>query len=319
MANTIPTNDWLEHLDGEYLSTFIRDGGASIKFVVTSDDSRPGLYEAVERRSETLDYVFVKLDAARLRVHMPQDIFFGLARQIDWRDLARRSILRLAVESGYRVEDVESSDAVNIFDAVAGVNGLEAKFVLTEIKPGIQARTFNNPTMVKDFRVAMTCLCLSENTHGAGEYAGQPLLDWLTGENMRVSSVRPFSIHTSINRTTARYFIESALHWIRCAGCSGTVILLDNRRVTLARNPKDGFRYYTRAMAMDHYELLREFVDGVDRLAGTLMLVAANEDFLADGHGSRGFAIYDALKTRVMDDVRDRNLVNPVASLVRLA
>ena len=319
MANTIPTSDWLEHIDAEYLSTFVRDGGASIKFVVTSDDSRPGWYEAVEGRSGELDYFFVRLDAARLRVHMPQDIFFGLAQQIEWRSLARRLILRLAADSGYHVDDVESSDAANIFDAIAGANGLESKFVLTEIKPGIQARIFNNPTMVKDFRVAMTHLCLSENTHRAGEYAGQPLLDWLTGENTRVSGVRPFSIYTSINRTTARYFIESALHWIRCAGRSGTVMLVDNRRVTLARNPKDGFRYYTRAMAMDHYELLREFVDGVDRLAGTLMLVAANEDFLAEGHGSRGFAIYDALKTRVMNDVRDRNLVNPVASLVRLS
>lgn len=109
---------------------------------------------------------------------------------------------------------------------------------------------------------------------------------------------------------------ESVLYWIRDAGHSGTVVLLDNRRVTLARNPRDGVRYYTRAMAMDHYELLREFVDDVDRLAGTLMLVATDEGFL---DGPRSFDIYEALKTRVMDDVRDRNLVNPVASLVRLS
>ena len=171
----------------------------------------------------------------------------------------------------------------------------------------------------------MTHLCLLENTFSRpkapAEYAGQPLLDWLTGDNPRISNVRPFSIYTSINRATARYFIESALYWIRYVGCAGTVMLLDNARVTLARNPRDGRRYYTRPMAMDHYELLREFIDGVDRLAGTLLIVVANSDFDDDTNErrSRGFGIYQALRTRVMNDVHDKNRPNPVASLVRLS
>ena len=96
-------------------------------------------------------------------------------------------------------------------------------------------------------------------------------------------------------------------------------MLLDSARVTLARNPRDEFRYYTRSMTMDYYELLRELVDQTDRLVGTLVLVATNEEFLDETSGQRGFGIYQALMTRVMDDVRDRNLVNPVASLVRVS
>ena len=99
------------------------------------------------------------------------------------------------------------------------------------------------------------------------------------------------------------------------------MILFDNSRVTVARNPKDGLRYYTRPMAMEHYELLREFIDGADRLAGTLLVVVTNGEFIDDSgdRRSRGYGIYQALRTRVMEDVRDRNLVNPVASLVRLS
>ena len=37
---TIPLDTWLRFLDAEYLSTFIRDGGASVKFAVTDDDLR---------------------------------------------------------------------------------------------------------------------------------------------------------------------------------------------------------------------------------------------------------------------------------------
>ena len=100
----------------------------------------------------------------------------------------------------------------------------------------------------------------------------------------------------------------------------GTVILFDNSRVTVARNPKDGLKYYTRAMTLEHYQLLREFVDRVDQLNSALLLVVTNREFLDESavRSSRGYGIYDALRTRVMDDVRDQNRVNPLSSLVRL-
>ena len=319
MPNTIPVQEWLQNMDEEYLSAFIRDGGASIKFAVTPDELKPGLYDAVNDRCQKLDYIFAKLDAATMRAHMPQDLFFGLARQVDWRVMARRLILLLAAGKGYAVEGVDPRASGNVFGAIADVNAIELQFVLREIRRELQNHVSKNSHMAKDFRVAMTQLCLLEDTRDSREYDGRPVLEWLTGANTRVSSVRPFSIYTGINRTTARYFIESALYWVRFAGHAGTVILLNNSRVTLARNPKDGQRYYTRAMAMDHYELLREFVDDIDRLSGTLLVVVTNSEFLDESAASRGYGIYQALRTRVMDDVRDRNLVNPVASLVRLS
>ena len=319
MANTIALGDWLRVIDKEYLSTFVRNGGASVKFAVTPEELRDSLYTQVEALCRELDYLFVQLDAAHTRVHMPQDIFFKIADQVDWRLLARRMILRLSDERGYQISGIDPLTTDNVFDAIAKANDLESQFVLREIRPRIQTSITTNPKLAKDFRVGMTHLCLQEDTRG--EYTGQPLLDWLTGTNMRISGVRPFSIYTGINRTTARYFIESALYWISHVGYAGTVILFDNSRVTVARNPKDDLRYYTRAMAMEHYELLREFIDGVDRLTGALLVVVTNSDFLDDSSDrrSRGYGIYQALRTRVMDDVRDRNRVNPIASLVRLS
>ena len=83
MANTLSLRDWLARIDEEYLSSFIRDGGASIKFVVTPDVLQAELEEAVSHRCRELDCLFVKFDAATLRAHMPQDLFFALARRID--------------------------------------------------------------------------------------------------------------------------------------------------------------------------------------------------------------------------------------------
>ena len=316
MTNAIPIDEWLGVISREYLSTFIKDGGAAVKFAVTAEDRKPVLLEALQPRCEGLGYIFVALDAAKRRVHMPQDIFFGLASHIDWRLLARRLILRLLAQNHYSTDGIDPNGAGNIMDAGARANKLESGFVIRELRPWLENEGAKNAKMAKAFRVAMTQLCLMEAAQG--QYAGQPLLDWLRGDNTRLGDVRPFAIHTGINRTTARYFIESALYWVRHAGYSGTVILLDNARVTLARNPKDGRRYYTRAMTMDHYELLREFIDDVDRLSGSLLIVTTDYDFI-DEQSARGWSIYQALRTRVMDDVRDRNLANPVAALVKLS
>ena len=291
MANEIPLHDWLKVLDNEYLSAFIAEGGASIKFAVTPESRKPALHEAIESRCRDLDYIVVKLDAAETKVHMPQDIFFEMASQVDWRRLARRLILRWAKEEGHQVDNIDPGTADNIFEVVANVNNLDSQFVFQELKPKMQNEVFEEYRMTKDFRVAMTHLCRLENSR-PNQYGGQPLIDWLTGTNTKVSSVKPFSINTAINRVTARHFIESALFWFRHTGCGGTVVLLDNSRVAIPRNPRDGLRYYTRAMVMDHYELLREFVDGTDQLTGALLLIMTDRTFPDPDARSRGFGMY---------------------------
>ena len=114
--------------------------------------------------------------------------------------------------------------------------------------------------------------------------------------------------------------MESALYWFKAAGYAGTVLLLDNSRVTVSPNPRDGRRYYTITMVIDHYELLRELVDSADRLSSTLLVVASNPDFLDPSERqARGFGMYPPLRTRVMNEVHDKNLINPMASLVRIS
>ena len=318
MAHTIDIAHWFEVIDSEYLSSFIPEGGSSVKFAAVPERLIPSLGTMIEDRGRERDYLVLRLDARNERAHMPQDFFFTLARQMDWRTLARRAVLRFASENGYEAEGIDPATP-GVYDAIAAAGNTSPRFVRADLAPEIQRHVFANPHMAKDFRVCMSHLCLRE--FAAHAYDAEPLLDWLTGENTRISSVRPFSIAGGINRTTARYFIESSLYWIQNAGYAGTVILFDNRRVTLSRNPKDGHRYYTRAMTLEHYEMLREFIDGVDRLRSTLMLVVTSDEFLdpSPDRRSRGYGIYPALQTRVMDDVRDSNRANPVASLVVLS
>ena len=174
MPNTIPIHEWLKFVDGEYLSTFIKDGGASIKFAVTPDELKPALYEAVKAHCRDLSYVFVELDAAKveMRAHMPQDIFFGLASQIDWRLLARHLVLSLAADNGYQVENIDHSSSGNLIDAIARANDLDSSFVRLTMNRAIQDSVYRNQSMARDFRVCMTQLCLMNGESvTAGHYA----------------------------------------------------------------------------------------------------------------------------------------------------
>jgi hypothetical protein len=146
----------------------------------------------------------------------------------------------------------------------------------------------------------------------------QVITAWLTGANKAVSAVKPYQIRSRVNRTNARYLLESMLVWIRACGYSGSVMLLDTDRVTVARNPNDGGVYYTKAALLDAYELLRQFIDGTDRLQGCLIVVVPGSEFVETDKSTRGMGSYEALMFRVIDEVHDRDLVNPMASLVRL-
>lgn len=314
MPNAITVDDWLDVLDDEYLSGFVANGGAAVKLAVATEPERHRLAHSLAERCAQSGYLFVTVDARSCRAHMPQDIFYVLASRIDWRSRARHRVLELAAARGFNV-NVQGTG--NIAEAIAEANRLTPQTVLLELRPELERKVLADSRMARDFRMAMFHLCIAEWSASGEQYRGQPLLDWLTGVNPRIGNVRAFSVHTTINRTTARYFIESALYWVGHTGTTGTVLLFDNSRVTVPRNPRDGNRYYTKAMAIDHYELLREFVDDTDRLQATLIIVATSHDFI-DDDAPRGWRSYDALRTRVMDDVRDRHHVNPVAALVRL-
>lgn len=315
MSLKLAVKDWLDVLDREYLRTFIAEGGATVKVAVGEASDRSRLADAIASLAGERGYFAIRIDAGTYRAHMPQDLFHAIAAEIDWRLLARRRLIALASGLGYNVDGIDS--AAPVVPAIAELGGVAEDAVKMELRRGLSEDVLASVRMGRDFRGAMFHLCMAELQADGGFYGCQPILDWLTGENNRIGPLRPFSLRTPINRTTARHFIESTLYWLSATGYSGTVILFDTSRVTLSRNPRDGERYYTRAMAIDHYELLRGFIDDTDRLAATLLIVATSPAFI-DDQAPRGWRIYDALRTRVMDDVRDREHANPVAALVRV-
>ena len=253
---TIPLQEWVDFLDSEYIDSFVKDGGSSVKFAVSQSSQISEVSSALEKMARSKSCLFVQVNAVDSRVYMPQDIFFAISGQVDWRYLARLAIVRLAQSRNYVVEGVDPSAPDNIYSAIGLANQLEAASIIRPIRVALQQEIFTNRRMSRDFRVAMTQLLHLEEPQSE-DYGGQLLLDWLTGVNTRIGNVRHFSIRTPVNRTTARHYLESALYWFNFTGYMATVIFMDTNRVTLQRRPEDRSRFYTKPMVAEHYELLR--------------------------------------------------------------
>jgi hypothetical protein len=320
VTNILPIREWLDVIRDEYLDRFVKDGGSSIKFAVpTGEDSAPLVQDALARMASNLGYKAVTVDSAETRVQMPQEIFFRIASQIDWRLLARRMVLRLCEDLPYQTGSIDPEAEPPILQAISAANAVEESQIALDLRRALPQAVTRNQNMSRDFRLAMTHLCLTEMGGAGQNLEAAPLIEWLTGRSRRVSNVRAYLIYNSISRTNARHFLESLLYWVRHVGHAGTVVILNNSRLTLRRNPRDGLRFYSRSSVMDHYELLREFIDSTDRLEGLLMVVLANEGFLDPDEQGKGYVIYRALMGRIADEVRARSQANPMSTLVRLA
>src|SRR5437899_2969355 len=93
MTVALSLGSYLEFLSKEYLGDFIRDGGASVKFLVSPDPTaieraHAGLAEAAAAEG----YVYARIDAAVTKVHQIDQLFFALARQADWEALDARLV-----------------------------------------------------------------------------------------------------------------------------------------------------------------------------------------------------------------------------------
>ena len=111
MSNTLPIREWLDVIRDEYLQGFVKDGGSSIKFAVPVREDLGLLFEeALKSMASSLEYRVVSVDSGQTRVHMPQEIFFRIAAQIDWRLLARRMVLRLCNDLPYDTSAIDLGD-----------------------------------------------------------------------------------------------------------------------------------------------------------------------------------------------------------------
>lgn len=314
----IGVDEYGRFLAAEYLDSYVANGGAAVKFVVAPDDGDASSFSAaLQDRAAAAGYHTARVDAAETRVHMIDQVFFELARQVDWDSLAADAARAALAAAAHPVP--EGSDDVSV-GAVAAHYGVEPAELTRDVNRALQKSIHQDFAMVQEFRTAMLRLCQAELATGqVSEAEHAAVLDWLRGDLRQITMLRSAMIFRRIGRHNARQMLFSLSHWLATNGMAGLLLELDVRRLGFARRPRPEERrglYYTKASLLDAYEMLRQLVDNTDELSHCCVVVLAAPELLVDHN--RGLDAYQALKLRIYDEVRDRRQDNPYSSLVRL-
>jgi len=308
--------DWLRLIDDEYLRSFISEGGAAVKFAVlaTSQDASEVVAD-LRQLAKRYRLGWAAVDSAANKLHMIQDVFFAIARQVDWPATAQRFIEAECENNGYSWP--HPGKAVPLAE-LAEANRVDAILLRKEVNQWLTRRIMRDTAMAQEFRIAMTRLCLDRlaPAGGGGDHV-TPVLEWLRGELSAIGALRSAAIYRKITRHNARSMLRSLGHWLRLCGDRGLLLTLDIRRLAQPLPPgADGVRY-SPAAVMDAHEVLRQLIDEADHLEGLLLIVLADSAFL-EGDPRRSISSYPALQMRIWDDVRARQRDNPLSPMVRL-
>lgn len=308
---------YLEFLRKEYLGDFVRAGGAAVRFVVLGDEGVARRWHAGLAAAAVDDgYIYVLVDAEATRVHLMHELFFAIARQIDWQQLSAA-----AVRTAYDGVGLPAPPGIDVsVGTVARHHDVDARELNRSVRRRLEQTVLADSVLAPDFRLAMLRLCHGELGSGevdAGERAA--VMAWLRGEPVPLARLKPALIYTRIGRHNARPLLLSLVRWLVHNGGSGLVLDLDLARLAVAHRPpleaRDGV-YYSKAATVDAYEVLRQLVDATDTLHSALVAVSLPPALVTDE--VRGLPSYAALHLRIVDEVRDRRRANPFAALVRL-
>jgi P-loop Domain of unknown function (DUF2791) len=315
-GGSMSSASYAEFLGQEYLASYLPAGGGSVKLVVTGN---AGVADQFERslRTETDQQhaLMVSLSAETTKVHMIDQVFFAVARQIDW-DQVATAIVRSAYDD---IAFPATPSRLTVAE-VAADHDLDPRELYRSVRRNLEHTLLADTSLPRELRRAL--LRLAQSHLGSGDVdraEAHAVLGWLTGEKVGLRDLREVMIYARIGRHNARTMLTCLGRLLLRAGHPGLILHLDLTRLAEARRPPVPERtgiYYSKAAVLDAYELLRQLIDATDDLVGMLVLAVVPPELVSDE--KRGLPSYAALQLRVSDEVRDRRRTNPFASLVRL-
>ncbi|MDQ2732946.1 MAG: ATP-binding protein, partial [Armatimonadota bacterium] len=253
----IRLDEWTDLLRREYLEDFIASGGSAVKIVVTEPHAVAVALGAVENEATSTGYLAARVDSAATRIHMIHQVFHAVARQVDWDRVTNQWMRSQFSENGITVPEGVS---LHEMDAIADANDRLKPQLFGEINRLIQNGIEKDYAMAREFRTAVTMLCLGiVNPQNVSPSDADVVKQWLRGEFANLSSLKRLQIYQKIGRHNARLLLSSLAVWLRKAGYSGLVLTLDINAVTGSPAVENSVRY-TRAGVLDTYEVLRQCI-----------------------------------------------------------
>lgn len=306
---------YIDFLDREYLASYVGRGGAAVKLLVPEDEfSAESLAKGLDVVGDRFQRAVVS--AVTTRIHLIDQIFAEVARQLDWLALAQAVVRSAFDQAGFPPADPADLRVAT----VARYHEVDSAELYRSVRRSVEQIVLKDSDLSHEFRMAMLRLCQSRLGRGDVSQAEcETVIGWLRGDRVPAGELRKLSLQAKVSRHNARALLLSLTRWLRLAGHAGLLLRLDLSRLAVSRRPPAGLRdghYYSKAATLDAYELLRQLIDGTDEFEGLFVAAVIPPELVHDE--VRGLPAYTALRLRVVDEVRDRARINPYSTLVRI-
>ncbi len=313
----IPVEEYLNFLDDQYLSTFIKGGGTAVKFCVADEMNHSLFKRQLLKRARDKNYFVVQLDSGQTRIQMIDQIFFEAARVVDWASLAEGMSDTACEAAGFASRAL---DGVRSIEELSKYYDMDQRELQRDVVKQLQTTIYRDYKMVHEFRIAMLRLCqFSLSTGQVSDAEYESINAWLKGEIRYITLLKSARIFRKISRANARQMLFSLTHWLVKNGSAGVILVLDltqlfHKHLETDIGPPQ--TSYSRGAILDAYESIRQLIDNSNEFANIATFVCVPPEFITDRN--RGLDLYQALKLRIYDEVRDENRDNPFGTLVRL-
>lgn len=308
--------EYIDVLSQNYFNRYLPAGGSAFKLVVTpSAATSSTFHRSIADFARNAGAVAFSLSSSEHKLHLMDQLYFGISKAIEWDSEAMKFVSTCILPNLVDQSKVAALDELSR-KANIGLGSLK-----TQVSSAIKQHISQDYNYSAEFRVALAHLALGRivNEKVPMSPFSQLVQEWLRGSLQSIVPLKEALIFRKVQRSSARHMLYSTLRFLRKCGYKYVVIVLDIARYLESvkfSDRKSGF-YYSPAATLDLYEMMRQSIDDVHQVDGTMMIVTVPFGFVSDQR--RGLERYQALKMRLWSDVRLRNVQNPMAPMIRLS
>jgi len=319
----IACSEWLDHLlNDDHSHDFIVGGGSLLRIAVTDTvGGHQQLRNSLDEIRQTRGLVVLTVLSRIADVSNPTNIVRQIGGQLPTIDFIERFLRGVWREIGYPNERLRPLHTV-AQELDAGSISVRAAYdrVVNTMLRGSDGER-ERPAFSRDFANALETMASIAAQQGTDSSDFRVVVNqfstWLV-QTLPPHTLKRLHVQWNVARTNATQVLRSVMALCTVAGYRGCILHLDLRHLT---NPElsrgDVNVRYTRQKILGTYQWLREIIDQTYMFRSSLVVVEVGPGFLEQHHRSNGVGMYDALKFRVIDDVRTSEQ-NPSAVVVRL-
>jgi hypothetical protein len=309
MEMTQGRDRWLDYLRDHYLANYIADGGSKVKVLVGGPGTgKTHLLRCALQDAHALNYQIVDLSAQEYRLNDLPGLYRAIVKQVDTGKLVTGLCHQVAKKLGYGQYD----DSNNILSLLMEDQGLTRDLAVHEIKRNI-GLTLKDTDFSASFR-AFAYSVISNRLIVGNEDSIRLALKWLAGEKLERHQKQATLLFERLQKTNARYWLNSLIRLLHLAGMTGLVVAIDDLEVLTERHPETRRYRYTANAIKDTCELIRQVIDDVELLDHFLLLLAGRREMIEDDR--RGFKSYEALWMRLQTGLLPIDRFNSLGDIV---